>query len=144
MVRRATGFDAVVYSWFDLAPGWRYVIPAIGLLFLMPPMTMIGLALLCLGAVVSAPNLREGYHNHALLGRGTIHRATVDVLEAMSGHYRLEYIYTVNRKEYRSRVEVPRQCIAGLRRGDSIEVAVDPYVPEDSIPLLGRMRGLLK
>ena len=144
LVRRKAGGTAMVYSWLDLAEGWRYVVPAIGLLFLIPPLTPIGLVLLLCGAFVAAPNLREGYHNHQLLSRGAILPATVEVLEPRAGQFRMVYAYTVHRQTYRAEVEVPHHFTQGVRVGSSIEIAVDPYVPEDSVPLLGRMRGLAK
>lgn len=144
LVRRETGMPAAVYSWFDLAPGWRYVVPALGLLFLIPPLTPIGVMLLLCGAFVCAPNLREGYHNHQLLSRGSIQPATVEKLEASGGRYKLQYAYTVHRQTYRAQLDVPLHFVHGLRPGASIQVAVDPYVPEDSVPLLGRMRELVK
>ncbi len=144
LVRRDVGGAAAVYSWFDLAQGWRYVVPAIGLFFLIPPLTPVGLVLLLCGAFVCAPNLREGYHNHQLLTRGAIQPATVEVLEARGGQVRVVYAYTVHRQTYRAEVDVPHHFVAGVRVGDSIDIAVDPYVPEDSVPLLGRMRGMAK
>jgi serine/threonine protein kinase len=144
MVRRETGASAALYSFYDLAEGWRYLLPALGVLFLLPPVTPIGVVLLLCGAYVSASNIREGYYNHELLSRGAIQPATVHEIEIEGGRVKLVYAYTVHRQTYRAEIHLPHHCTAQLRVGASIQIAVDPYLPEDSVPLLGRMRGFVK
>jgi serine/threonine protein kinase len=138
---RALSLGQMAYSFWDLPSRWRYLGFLIALPLLAPPVTPLGLVALACAFFFARGNLQEGRRNRELLRRGALVEAEITSARLAASMCQLEYTYTVHRQTWRAALEVSPRLAAGLKPGDRIQVAVDPYHPEDSVPLLGRGAG---
>ncbi len=132
--RQLQGAD-YAYAWLGLPGAAGYL--ALLSVFLMP-LIPIGPLLAFLGLFMVARRVREGYHNAEIMGRGTLVVGQVMSLSRAGRRVEVEYAYTFNRRAIRASVKVPMAVVAGLSEGQAIPVAIDPYAPEDSVPLFGK------
>jgi serine/threonine protein kinase len=138
---RNLSLSQMTYSFWDLPSRWRYAGLLISLPFLLPPFTPLGILGLFCSVLVARKSLTEGQRNRELLRRGTLVRGEVTAKRYVASAHQLEYVYMVHRQTWRATLEVSRALADSLHPGDKIQVAVDPYQPEDSVPILGRARA---
>lgn len=101
------------------------------------PLLPIGPVLALLGLLFFVRTMREGYHNARILRLGTIIPGRVLDVTPAGSRFMVSYAYTFNRQQYKAALAVPRGLARGLSPGAALPVSIDPYAPEDSVPLLG-------
>ncbi len=138
---RDLGGTELTYAFFDLPSRWRYAGLLMAVPLLVPPLTPLGIMAMICAVFFARKNLGEGRRNRELLRRGTYFQGTVEKISRAGGEWRLDYTYTVHRQTYRASLEIRPSLRHKLEPGDSLQIAVDPYQPEDSVPLLGRLRS---
>ncbi len=117
-------------------PGVKRLAP--GLALFLTPLVPIGPVLALIGMLFFFKALREGYHNAQIMKRGTIIPARVVALKRKGSKITIQYAYHFNRQRYQALVEVSRRLVRGLEVGGTLSITIDPYEPEDSVPLLGQ------
>ncbi len=127
-----------LYAFWDLPSRTGYV--GVGLALLLTPSVLPMLLLMLWFGPRAVRSFQEGKRNQELLRRGTLLEGEVVQLRpAMGGRCVLRYKYVAHRQSFEAALEVKRRLVEGLAPGDPLWVAVDPYQPQDSVPLLGRV-----
>lgn len=122
------------YAYLGL-PSRRGLFSILALVLL--PLFPIGPLLALLGLIFFVRTLREGYHNARIMRLGTIISARVIDATPAGARCLVAYTYTFNRQRYKATAPVPRGLAHNLSQGAALAVSIDPYAPEDSVPLLG-------